>query len=92
MIIILYIMFSTLTIKEVQREIGQYCKTLRKTEGLTQAELAEKMAMSRLTISNLERGENFTIETMLKVFYYFGELKSLYDFIQEKNYQPKSLY
>lgn len=85
-------MFSVLTIKEVQEKLGFWCKTLRKTEGLTQQQLAEELALSRITISNLERGENFTITTFLKVLQYFDKLKMFNEFVKKHSEIPESLY
>jgi len=85
-------MFDVLTIKEVQISMGKWCQSLRKTEGLTQAELAKKLAVSRLTISQLERGKNFTITTFLKVLLYFDEIQMFQEFIKQHLDRPASLY
>lgn len=85
-------MFSTLTTKQVQNNIGQWCKTLRKTQELTQQQLADELALSRLTISKLERGENFTIDTFLKIVQYFDALTTLNDFVTNQSAIPESLY
>jgi len=42
-------------------------KALRKQRGLSQAELANAIDVSRTTIQKLELGKNFTIDTILKV-------------------------
>lgn len=85
-------MFDSLTIKEVQIQLGHWCRALRKTEGLTQQKLADELVLSRLTISKLERGENFTIDTLLKVLQHFGVLKVFNDFIKQQADIPESLY
>lgn len=85
-------MFSALTTRQVQKNIGQWCKILRKTEELTQQELADELALSRLTISKLERGENFTIDTFLKIVQYFDALSVLNDFVTNQSDIPESLY
>ncbi len=85
-------MFSVVTIKQVQNNIGQWCKTLRKREGITQQELADQLVLSRLTISKLERGENFTIDTFLKVLQHFDQLSTLNDFVTDQSDLPESLY
>lgn len=77
-------MLQFTTIKDLKTNLGNWCKQLRKAEKLTQKELAEELALSPLTISKLENGENPTIETLLKVLQYFDELKPLNEFVQSK--------
>ena len=88
-------MFEFITIKDIQKALGEWCKLLRKREKLTQQELAKELDISPITISKLENGENATLETILKVLQYFDELNSLHRFIQtkiENLYDTKSLY
>lgn len=88
-------MFDFITIKDIQKALGEWCKSLRKREKLTQQELAKELDISPITISKLENGENATLETILKVLQYFDELNSLHRFIQtkiENLNDTKSLY
>lgn len=88
-------MFEFITIKDIQKALGDWCKLLRKREKLTQQELAKELDISPITISKLENGENATLETILKVLQYFDELNSLHRFIQtkiENLNDTKSLY
>ena len=78
-------MLEIITIKNVKQNLGAWCKKMRKSENLSQTELAQELAVSRITISKLENGENPTFETILKVLQYFDELKNLNQFIQSKN-------
>ena len=48
-------MLDFITIKEVKANLGVWCKQLRKTQELTQKQLAEELALSPLTISKLEK-------------------------------------
>lgn len=77
-------MFDFITIKDIQKALGEWCKLLRKREKLTQQELAKELDISPITISKLENGENTTLETILKVLQYFDEMNSLNQFIQTK--------
>ncbi|MDM1063624.1 helix-turn-helix transcriptional regulator [Empedobacter falsenii] len=77
-------MFDFITIKDVKNNIGQWCKKMRKSEKLTQEELANELGLSRYTIVNLENGENTTLETLLKVLHYFDKMNSLNQFISNK--------
>lgn len=71
-------------IKDVKQEIGAVLRAIRKKEKITQQELAEKLALSRLTIQHLEAGSNFTIDTLLKVLEYFEIMDSLNSFFVQK--------
>ncbi len=85
-------MLDSITIKEVKVNLGAWCKNLRKHEGLSQEELADKLALSRVTIHNLEKGANFTIDTLLKVIRHFGELENLNNYVKENTHTYQSLY
>lgn len=74
-------MLDFITIKEVKTTIGKWCRNMRKSEKLTQQELADALDLSRYTITNLENGENATLETLLKVIQHFDRMKSLNRFI-----------
>ncbi len=60
-------MFDAVEIKDVKNELGALVKALRKQRGLSQAQLASSLNVSRTTIQNLELGKNFTVDTILKV-------------------------
>ncbi len=47
-------------------EIGQQIRKLRKEQGITQEELAQKAGISRITIGKLERGQigSISIKTL----------------------------
>ena len=88
-------MFNKIKIKDVKIRIGQSVKIIRKSNKLTQQELAELLDLSRITIQNLESGKNFTIDTLLKVLQHFDMLSILDEEIvkQTKGHTAiKSLY
>jgi transcriptional regulator with XRE-family HTH domain len=87
-------MFKNITINDLKRELGIWCKQIRKKEGLSQIELAEVLAVSRLTISNLEKGINVNVDTLFCVLKHFDELNALHAFVKEKqaNLTIESLY
>lgn len=60
-------MFETLEIRDVKNELGALVKALRKQRGMSQAQLASSLNVSRTTIQNMELGKNFTVDTILKV-------------------------
>jgi len=77
-------MLDFITIKEVKANLGVWCKQLRKTQKLTQKQLADELALSPLTISKLENGENPTIETLLKVLQYFNEMEAFNQYMKQR--------
>ncbi len=87
-------LFETVTITDVKAKIGEWVKSMRKKQHLTQEELAVALNLSRLTIQNLESGKNTTIDTFLKVLHHFDSMDQFYHFVEEetKNNNHKSLY
>ena len=51
---------------------------------MTQKQLAEELALSPLTISKLEIGENPTIETLMKVLQYFNEMDAFNQYMKQQ--------
>jgi len=80
---------------DVKNELGALVKALRKQRGLSQAQLAESLNVSRTTIQNLELGRNFTVDTFLKVMKEMDLLAQVQgEVIQAKSHviYSKSLY
>ncbi len=78
-------------IKDVKLEIGHLVKLYRKSEKISQQELADKLGLSRITIQNLESGKNFTIDTLLKVLQYFDKLNEYFEFIVNERTQLEEI-
>jgi transcriptional regulator with XRE-family HTH domain len=87
-------MFDNVTVKDVKIQVGLLVKTLRNRDSLTQEQLAEKLSLSRVTIQNLESGQNPTMDTLLKVLQYFDLLGSFNSYIDTEiqNNNQQSLY
>ena len=87
-------LLESLSVKDVKSNISELVKILRKKRGLSQDELAEKLNLSRITISNLELGKNATLDTLLKVFQYLEVLEAFNTYVSEeiKNNEYDSLY
>lgn len=63
----------------ILRDIGEFIKSKRIHQNLTQDEAAEKAAISRSTLSLAERGENIAVLNLLKIL---RVLDALYVFEQ----------
>ena len=48
------------------RDLGRVIRRARVERGLTQAELAERLGVNRMTVSRLEAGEAVSMETALR--------------------------
>ena len=87
--------FSNIRVSDVKIEIGSLIKKMRANRKLTQEELAKRLNLSRITIQNIERGNNFTIDTYLLIFQYFDEIQSFSEYIKSKTddyIEIKSIY
>lgn len=76
--------FSNIRVSDVKTEIGSLIKKMRANKKLTQEELAKRLNLSRITIQNIERGNNFTIDTCLLILQYFNEIESFNEYIKSK--------
>lgn len=87
-------MFETISVNEVQLKIGSWSKRMRKTQNLSQAQLANQLGLSRITIQKLENGKNATMDTLLKVINHFDKLSVLNQYLEADLNEniPKSLY
>lgn len=87
-------MFGNTTVKDVKMHVGSLIRTLRNRESITQQQLAEKLNLSRITIQNLESGQNPTMDTLLKVLQHFDLLEGFNGYIESEiqNNSHQSLY
>lgn len=76
-------MLDVTTIKDVKIKIGETCKALRKSNGLSRDELAEVLDVSSTTIQNIENGKNATLDNILKVANHFGLLQSIFKSVHQ---------
>jgi len=76
--------FSNIRVSDVKINIGTLIKKMRAKKNLTQEDLAKQLNLSRITIQNIERGNNFTIDTYLLIFQYFDEIESFNEYIKSK--------
>lgn len=86
-------MINIVTIKDAKLRVGDWCKQKRQEYEISQEELARELDMSRVTIQQLESGNNVTLDTLLKVINHFNSLPALYQFFDtDSNDDPDSLY
>lgn len=57
---------NTYSDKAILKQIGEFVRQKRIEKNLTQHDLAQKAAMSRSTLSLMERGENIVLGNLIK--------------------------
>jgi len=72
------------TLGDVRAATGRWCAAMRRARKTSQEELAERIGVSRATVSGLERGGNFTIDTLLKTLRHFGEMDAFHAFVLDR--------
>ena len=77
--------FPSNNVKGTKEEIGALLRKIRKSNRLSQQELADLLSISRITIQNVESGKNFTIDTLLLILQHFNELDSFNKYIKAKS-------
>lgn len=75
----------------ILKKIGAYVKARRIDQNLTQKEVSERAAISRSTLSLLERGENIALLNLLKVLRVLDALYVLNDFQEVTTISPMQL-
>jgi transcriptional regulator with XRE-family HTH domain len=75
----------------ILKKVGAFIKARRIDQNLTQEEVAERAAISRSTLSLLERGENIALSNLLKVLRVLDALYVLNDFQEVTTISPMQL-
>lgn len=77
--------------KSILSEIGNFITQKRIQRQMTQAELAQKAALSRSTVSLMERGESISLNNLLKILRILDSLYILQSFIVREQRSPMAL-
>jgi transcriptional regulator with XRE-family HTH domain len=72
----------------ILRDIGEFLKSKRIDQNLTQDEVAQRAAMSRSTLSLAERGENISLTNLLKILRILDALYVLEQFKAPSQISP----
>jgi transcriptional regulator with XRE-family HTH domain len=72
-------------------QIGSFVKQSRLEQNITQQDLAREAGISRSTLSLLERGESFTINTLIQVLRILEQLHFMDFFRKEEKLSPVEL-
>lgn len=82
------IRYTSATDREILREIGRRLEALREARGLTQTEAAERAGIGRNTLYRVERGENPTLHTVIRLLRAYGRLEALESFVPKPEISP----
>ncbi|MFO7589234.1 MAG: helix-turn-helix domain-containing protein [Gemmatimonadota bacterium] len=80
--------YISATDHEVLRALGVRLRALRKARGLTQGEAAKRAELARSTVSDAERGENPTLQTLVRLLRVYGRLAALDEFLPAPEISP----
>ena len=76
--------------REIYRDFGRNVADLRNGAGLTQAELARRIGLSRASLANIERGEQRVYLHQLLALMSILEPKKIDDLLPSPQLSPKS--
>lgn len=82
---------NLLSDKAILQKIGLFVQQTRIKENLTQGELAKQAAISRATLSLLERGENISLLNLIKILRILNALYVLNGFDEYEELSPLAL-
>ncbi|MGE4489916.1 MAG: helix-turn-helix domain-containing protein [Kiritimatiellales bacterium] len=82
---------ETASNEAIRQELGKRLQSERLNLNITQAALAEKAGISRRTLVGAERGEPFTVDTLLSILRALGRLSQIDLFLPEPEISPVQL-
>ena len=80
-----------LTDPEILTELGARLRSYRLQQNLPVTDLARLAGVTPLTVQKLERGSNFTMETLMRLLRGLGRLEQLDAFLPEPGISPLAL-
>jgi transcriptional regulator with XRE-family HTH domain len=84
-------MLKVLTDPEVLTELGGRIRGYRLQQNLSIASLAMRAGIAPLTLQNAEHGQNFTVETLIRLLRALGRLEQLDALLPEPGLSPLAL-
>lgn len=84
-------MLQELTDPQVRAELGSRIRGYRLQQNLSMAALAMRAGIAPLTLQNAEHGQNFTIETLIRLLRALGRLELLDALLPAPGLSPLAL-
>lgn len=82
---------TSATDTEVMQTLGHRLRALRQSQGLTTIDAAGRAGLSRRTVYRAERGDNPTLQTVVRLLRLYGRIDALDTFIVEPELSPMAL-
>lgn len=76
---------------ELMQLMGKRLRALRKNQGLTLEQVAERAALNKSTVVQAEKGRNPTLLTVLRLLRVYGRIGAVAEFIPEPVVSPLHL-
>lgn len=83
-----YITYELASNHQIRKDIGEKLATQRLAQNVTQEQLAEKSGVSLRTLKRLEKGENSSLETLIKVLSALRLLPHLEQLVPSPSIRP----
>lgn len=77
---------------EILEEIGGKLRTLRKNKKYSQAQLADRIGVSRKHISDIEAGRGTTLLIFVKLLKEFNKTEKLLEILSSSSISPKDKF
>jgi DNA-binding XRE family transcriptional regulator len=77
---------------EIMADIGRDLKSLRKSHGYNQQDLADKIGISRKLVVDIEAGRGTSLLVFVKLLRVFGKEDGLNDLLEPRMTSPKELF
>lgn len=80
--------YTSSTDREILQSIGERLRALREARSLSQAEAAERAGLARSTVVEVEKGDNTTLQTVIRLLRVYGRLGALESFVPAPEVSP----
>lgn len=73
------------------QQLGRRLRALREAQGLSAVEAAAQSGLGRRTLFRAERGQNPTLETLVRLLRLYGRVGALAELVPEPETSPMAL-
>lgn len=77
---------------EILKELGEKIRAMRRKAGISQQQLADEIGFSRISISEIERGQNTSVTTLIRILKVFGKADEFEALFNIPEISPKALF
>ena len=77
---------------QILMDLGSRMRDLRMAHGYSQTELAEKAAVSRVTIQSLEKSGRVSLNSLLRILRVLGEHHAIENIAPARDFDPQAVF